>query len=447
MFKQKETSREIIIMRGSGEGEESSDSKRSQLGKVRTKSIHPPIESQWLLHPPEEIKPSSSLPKPGIKSMLNYPRKIRNSLKKLGRGKSLRIVLEGVHDPKYEQLVDSLREQLFVEGHLMERQTDYHSLLRFLRMRDFDLSKAKDTFVQYLAWREEYGVDEILKEFKFEEYAEVKKRYPHGYHGVDRNGRPIYIERLGMVDLNALLQATTVDRFVRYHVSEQEKTLNIRFPACSIAAKRHIASITSILDVKGVGMSNFSKTARSLFMEIQKIDSNYYPEILNRLFIVNAGNGFKMLWKALGAFLDARTLAKIHVLGYNYLSNLLEVIDQSNLPSFLGGDCTCSDYGGCLFSDKGPWQNPEILEMLQSTSIMEEIYDSEADSDVASEEAMETSQNEDCGDGGNTEAQKIHALEVVLMDTNKEIQALKAALDNTKAVLERLEQHIKALRV
>ncbi|XP_061981220.1 phosphatidylinositol/phosphatidylcholine transfer protein SFH11-like isoform X3 [Populus nigra] len=408
MFKQKETSREIIIMRGSGEGEKSSDSKRSQLGKVRTKSIHPPIESQWLLHPPEENKPSSSLPKPGIKSMLNYPRKIRNSLKKLGSGKSLRIVLEGVHDPKYEQLVDSLREQLLVEGHLMERQTDYHSLLRFLRMRDFDLSKAKDTFVQYLAWREEYGIDEILKEFKFEEYAEVKKRYPHGYHGVDRNGRPIYIERLGMVDLNALLQATTVDRFVRYHVSEQEKTLNIRFPACSIAAKRHIASITSILDVKGV--------------------------ILNRLFIVNAGNGFKMLWKALGAFLDARTLAKIHVLGYNYLSNLLEVIDQSNLPSFLGGDCTCSDYGGCLFSDKGPWQNPEILEMLQSTSIMEEIYDSEADSDVASEEAMETSQNEDCGDGGNTEAQKIHALEVVLMDTNKEIQALKTALDNTKAV-------------
>jgi hypothetical protein len=55
-----------------------------------------------------------------------------------------------------------------------------------------------------------------------------------------------------MVDLNALLQATTVDRFVRYHVSEQEKTLNIRFLACSIAAKRHIASITSILDVKGV---------------------------------------------------------------------------------------------------------------------------------------------------------------------------------------------------
>ncbi|KAB5564080.1 hypothetical protein DKX38_004134 [Salix brachista] len=368
----------------------------------------------------------------------------------------------------------------------------YAMLVRFLRMRDFDLSKAKDTFVKYLKWREEYGVDAILKvkneficrplplsvnssrgsfvwnsvqEFKFEEYGEVKKCYPHGYHGVDRNGRPIYIERVGMVDLNSLVQATTVDRFVRYHVSEQEKTLNFRFPACSIAAKRHIASITSILDVKGVGMSNFSKTARCLFVEIQKIDSNYYPEILNRLFIINAGNGFKMLWKALMAFLDARTLAKIHVLGYDYLSKLLEVIDQStaefsyflnsNLPSFLGGNCTCSDYDGCLFSDQGPWKNPEILEMLESASMMEEMYDSEANSDAASEEAMGTTQNGDRGaDGehdqkteaaGKTEAQKIHALQVALMDTNKEIQALKTALDSTKTVLERLEQHIKAL--
>ena len=91
-----------------------------------------------------------------------------------------------------------------------------------------------------------------LQEFKFEENSEVKKCYPHGFHGVDRHGRPLYIERVGLVDLNALLQLTTVERFVKYHVTEQEKTLNLRFPACSVAAKTHIASSTSVIDVKGV---------------------------------------------------------------------------------------------------------------------------------------------------------------------------------------------------
>ncbi|KAJ4832311.1 Phosphatidylinositol/phosphatidylcholine transfer protein sfh11, partial [Turnera subulata] len=278
MFKSRETFREINISRSGGESEESSVSKSSQFTKGRAKSIHPPTESYWHLPLPEEKGTSSSLPNAGIKTMLNYPLKIRNSFKKLGRSKSLETALQGTHDPKDEELVESFRRLLFLEGHLLAKYNDYHTLLRFLRMRGFDEAKAKDAFLDYLKWRDDYAVDSILKEFKFEEYAEVKKCYPHGYHGLDRYGRPIYIERIGMVDLNGLLQATTIDRFVKYHVSEQEKTLNLRFPACSIATKRHITSTTSILDVKGVGMSNFSKPARCLFMEIQKIDSNYYPE-------------------------------------------------------------------------------------------------------------------------------------------------------------------------
>lgn len=91
-----------------------------------------------------------------------------------------------------------------------------------------------------------------MQDFTFKEYEEVKKCYPHGFHGVDKFGRPLYIERIGMVDLNTLLNVTTIDRYVKYHISEQEKTINLRYPACSLAAKRHVASITTILDVKGV---------------------------------------------------------------------------------------------------------------------------------------------------------------------------------------------------
>ncbi|GMI89752.1 hypothetical protein like AT2G21520 [Hibiscus trionum] len=82
------------------------------------------------------------------------------------------------------------------------------------------------------------------------------------------------------------------------------------------------------------------------------------------MFIINAGSGFKMAWKAVKSVLDSKTASKINVLGSNYQSKLLEIIDASELPQFLGGTCTCADQGGCMRSDKGPWKDPNILKKI-----------------------------------------------------------------------------------
>ncbi|MCH95568.1 SEC14 cytosolic factor-like, partial [Trifolium medium] len=84
------------------------------------------------------------------------------------------------------------------------------------------------------------------------------------------------------------------------------------------------------------------------------------------MFIVNAGSGFKLIWNTAKGFLDPRTTAKINVLGNKFQSRLLEIIDSCQLPDFLGGTCSCPNDGGCLRSNKGPWNDPDILKLLNS---------------------------------------------------------------------------------
>ncbi|KAL6572434.1 hypothetical protein OROMI_013392 [Orobanche minor] len=106
-------------------------------------------------------------------------------------------------------------------------------------------------WAEMIQWRKDFGMDTILEDFEFHELNEVLRFYPQGNHSVDKEGRPVYIARLGKV----------------------EKTFKIRFPACSIAAKRHIDSSTTILDVQVVGLKNFRMVAHKIVMRLQKIDA------------------------------------------------------------------------------------------------------------------------------------------------------------------------------
>lgn len=277
----------------------------------------------------------------------------------------------GITDPNYkpppgrlgnltviqQHALDTLKKELQDGGYFVEERMDDATLLKFLRARKFDVAKAKLMIVEAEKWRVEFEMDDIMT-FDYVEKAEVDKYYPQYYHKTDKDGRPIYIERLGQLDVTALYKITTQERQLRRLVQEYEKFIQGRLPACSEAVGYPVETSCTILDLYNVSLSSFYRV-KDYVMAAASVGQDRYPECMGKFYIINAPWAFSAVWSVVKPWLDEVTVAKISILGSNYKKDLLQQIDEENLPKILGGTCECE--GGCSLSDAGPWNPDETL--------------------------------------------------------------------------------------
>jgi hypothetical protein len=64
-------------------------------------------------------------------------------------------------------------------------------------------------FQNHILWRTKENINGLHLEWDFPERAKVEEIYPRAYHGVDKLGRPLYIERIGSLDIPKLWTVTT----------------------------------------------------------------------------------------------------------------------------------------------------------------------------------------------------------------------------------------------
>lgn len=172
-----------------------------------------------------------------------------------------------------------------------------------------------------------------------------------------QDGRPVYIEQMGKIDLNKMYKITSAERMLQNLVVEYEKVADPRLPACSRKAGKLLETCCTIMDMKGVGITSVP-SVYGYVKSASAISQDHYPERLGKLYIINAPWGFSSVFSVVKGFLDPVTVSKIHVLGSGYQSELLAQVPKENLPKLFGGSCSCP--GGCELSDAGPWQDPQF---------------------------------------------------------------------------------------
>lgn len=63
-------------------------------------------------------------------------------------------------------------------------------------------------FTNYMEYRRTSNLDTILTTFVFDKKELIFPHYPRGYMGVDKIGRPVYIERSGKLNPSEIWKVT-----------------------------------------------------------------------------------------------------------------------------------------------------------------------------------------------------------------------------------------------
>lgn len=64
-------------------------------------------------------------------------------------------------------------------------------------------------------------------------------------------GRPVYIQLLGKVNVDAMKKCTNEERMIKFHIQEYERCARVILPVCSKLASKNIDQTFGIMDVKG----------------------------------------------------------------------------------------------------------------------------------------------------------------------------------------------------
>ena len=265
------------------------------------------------------------------------------------------------------ELIAYLREAFKVELELYPDSNTQWNLARFCRARNHDAKKTEKMLRNYFNWRRTKNI-QAISAMPLDVFQPLIDAHETGLYGATRDGRPIVIERLGVSNVKVLLDPKYDSIREDYMLRLYEGIFTIVFPIASKTVGRRVDQLFIIYDVQGVNISKIFDAKFKKFMKFMIATvQDYYPEILGKLFIVNASLMIKSAWTVVRPWLDKKTRDKIELHSGVPLEALSKYVDVSSLPTFLGGQNTTP-----LKENSGPWKEHVDRAFQRKTFILED---------------------------------------------------------------------------
>ncbi|EFX85361.1 hypothetical protein DAPPUDRAFT_193891 [Daphnia pulex] len=226
-------------------------------------------------------------------------------------------------------------------------ESDDTYLLRWLVARDFDLAKAENMLRNSLDWRRKNKTDLLLDGYQSPEV--LTKYFAAGNLGVDKLKNNLLLIRYGMIDIKGVLLSSKKKDYVTHVVQIVEKTLAMvrKDPMKYKRSLDAIPQASVIVDLEGLSMNHVAyKPALDTSIQLIQMYESNYPELLRRVYIINAPKIFSILYSIVAPFMHQRTRDKIQIFTHDekqWKAALLADIDPDQLPVCYGGTMTDPD--------------------------------------------------------------------------------------------------------
>ncbi len=222
-----------------------------------------------------------------------------------------------------------------------------HEYSRFLIASKQDDAEAWRRIQETAAFREREQIDRLLEQ-PHGRFFLLKSVYSHGFLGVSKSGSYVLLDKMGRF-------RRTMKEFRKQGITREDVMRHSMLTMewfCKVLDPREYphGRFIRVYDFEGFKMQHVRDVgAIKMGMGIVSMIEKYYPERLEKCYVINAPPTLFHLWNIVAKMLDKETLKKfVIVKGKEESCALMQgLVEASMLPVEYGGTLECLEASAC----------------------------------------------------------------------------------------------------